>query len=45
VYTTICRAETDRYLREHATVSGHPISIPDAITIGELVFGSLLKQS
>ena len=37
-------ANAERYLREHRSVSGHPISIPDAITIGELVFGKLLSE-
>jgi Alkylmercury lyase len=34
----------ERYLREHSTVRGLPISIPDAIEIGRLVFGDILKE-
>lgn len=34
----------ERYLREHPEVRGFPISIPEAIQAGRLVFGDALKE-
>lgn len=37
--------ETARqYLREHAEVAGHAISIPEAIAAGRAIFGNLLEE-
>ena len=37
-------ANAERYLREHADVRGHPISLPEAIEVGRTVFGDLLRE-
>ena len=37
------RAGAERYLREHPSISGLPISIPDAIEAGRAAFGGLLE--
>ena len=38
------RENAERYLAENPSVSGHPISLPDAIEAGRLVFGDLLRE-
>lgn len=35
----------ERYLVENPPVSGHPISIPEAIEIGRLIFGNILREN
>ena len=37
-------AGAERYLREHPTVTGLPISIREAIEVGRLVFGDVFKE-
>jgi hypothetical protein len=36
------RENAGRHLREHADLSGFPISIPEAIEVGRLIFGDVL---
>ncbi len=35
----------ERYLREHPEVNGLPISIPEAVAVGEAVFGDVFKEA
>jgi Alkylmercury lyase len=37
------RENAERYLAEHSSVSGHPISLPEAIEAGRIVFGDILR--
>jgi hypothetical protein len=37
------REHAERYLAEHPSVSGHPISLPEAIEAGRIVFGDILR--
>ena len=37
-------ASAERYLRQHPHLKGMPISIPDAIEVGRLVFGDILAK-
>jgi len=39
------KENAEGYLRDHPEVSGAPISLPDAIEIGRVVFGDALKAS
>ena len=38
------RENAERYLAENPSVSGHPISLPEAIEAGRIVFGDLLRE-
>lgn len=38
------RKDAERYLAENPSVSGHPISLPEAIEAGRIVFGDLLRE-
>jgi len=38
------RANAGRYLAEHRDVGGHPISLPEAIEAGRIVFGDVLSE-
>ena len=38
------RENAERYLAENPSVSGQPISLPDAIEVGRIVFGDLLRE-
>jgi hypothetical protein len=38
------RENAERYLAENASVSGHPISLPEAIEAGRIVFGEVLRE-
>ena len=38
------RANAERYLAEHRDVGGHPISLPEAIDAGRIVFGDVLSE-
>ncbi|MGB2874893.1 MAG: alkylmercury lyase family protein [Gaiellaceae bacterium] len=38
------RANAERYLAEHRDVGGHPISLPEAIEAGRIVFGDVLSE-
>ena len=38
------KENAERYLRDHPEISGAPISPPDAIEIGRVVFGDVLKK-
>ncbi len=38
------RDNAERYLRDHPSVSGVPISIPDAIEVGRVVFGGVFEE-
>jgi hypothetical protein len=38
------RANAERYLAANPSVSGQPISLPDAIEAGRVVFGDLLRE-
>jgi hypothetical protein len=33
-----------RYLHEHPTVTGLPITIPEATELGRLIFGDILSR-
>ena len=35
------KANVDRYLHEHPGIEGWPISIPEAIEMGRMVFGNV----
>ncbi len=37
------RENAERYLAEHGEVAGHPISLPEAIEAGRIVFGDLFR--
>ncbi len=37
------RENAERYLAEHREVAGHPISLPEAIEAGRIVFGDLFR--
>jgi hypothetical protein len=39
------RENAERYLAENPSVPGHPISLPEAIEAGRLVFGDLLREN
>ena len=39
------RENSERYLAESPSVSGHPISLPEAIEAGRIVFGDLLREN
>ncbi len=38
------RENAERYLAEHPEVAGHPISLPDAIEAGRIVFGDVFGE-
>jgi Alkylmercury lyase len=38
------RENAERYLAENASISGHPISLPEAIEAGRIVFGDVLAE-
>ncbi len=38
------RENAERYLAEHGEVSGHPISLSEAIEAGRIVFGDVLRE-
>src|SRR5947199_3052189 len=38
------RENAERYLAEHGEVAGHPISLPEAIEAGRIVFGDVLRE-
>src|SRR5947209_7248011 len=38
------RENAERYLAEYPSVSGHPISLPEAIEAGRIVFGDVLRE-
>lgn len=38
------RDNAELYLREHPGIAGSPSSVPDAIEVGRIVFGDLLKE-
>jgi hypothetical protein len=38
------RENAERYLAENASVSGHPISLPEAIEAGRIVFGDVFTE-
>ncbi len=38
------RENAEHYLAENPSVSGHPISLPEAIDAGRIVFGDLLRE-
>jgi Alkylmercury lyase len=38
------RANAERYLAENASVSGRPISLPEAIEAGRIVFGDVFTE-
>jgi Alkylmercury lyase len=38
------RENAERYLAENPSVSGYPISLPEAIEAGRIVFGDLLRE-
>lgn len=38
------RTNAVRYLREHPEIEGLPISVPDAIEVGRVVFGGVLEE-
>lgn len=38
------RENAERYLAKNGSVSGHPISLPEAIEAGRIVFGDLLRE-
>jgi hypothetical protein len=39
------RENAERHLAEDPSVSGHPISLPEAIEAGRIVFGDLLREN
>jgi hypothetical protein len=39
------RENAERYVAQNPSVSGHPISLPEAIEAGRLVFGDLLQEN
>jgi hypothetical protein len=38
------RENAERYLAEHREIGGHPISLPEAIEAGRIVFGDVLSE-
>jgi hypothetical protein len=38
------RENAERYPAENASISGHPISLPEAIEAGRIVFGDVLSE-
>jgi Alkylmercury lyase len=38
------RENAERYLAQNTSVSGHPISLPEAIEAGRIVFGDVLRE-
>ena len=38
------RENAERYLAEHGEVAGHPISLPEAIEAGRIVFGDVFRE-
>ena len=38
------RENAERYLAEHGEVAGHPISLPEAIEAGRIVFGEVFRE-
>lgn len=34
----------ERYQHDHPEITGHPISIPEAVDAGQVVFGNVLKR-
>jgi hypothetical protein len=39
------RESADRYLREHPEIAGSPISLPEAIEMGRVVFGDVFRET